>query len=177
MISTLGLAVMSASGVLLCGCASDSATGYTFASTYDTEIETVGVPIFDNTTFVTGLEGWLTDAVVKEIQGRTPWRVTGSDRAQTVLSGRITDVRLGRLSRVRSVGTIEEQPLAITVEFTWRDARSGEILVARDRFRVTSTYVPSRGVAGEPGERLEIGQRDAIGEMAAAIVDELRSKW
>lgn len=159
------------------GCASDPNRGYSFASTYDAGVETVSVPIFENMTHSTGLEAWLTDAIVKEIQSKTPWRVTSSERADTVLRGAIQDVRLSRLSRSPSTGLSLEQPLSLSVDFEWTDGRTGEVLVSRQSFRATSVFVPTRGVEGEPGERIEIGQRDAVAELAQAIVQELRSNW
>lgn len=180
----LGLVARTGLGLVLAlpfavsqGCASDPSQGYSFASTYDTSVRTVAVPVFDNQTHSTGLEAWLTDAIVKKIQSSTPWKVTTSEYADTVLSGSIEQVRLGRLSRTIESGLAQEQPIAITVDFSWRDSRSGEVLASRQRFRATSTFVPSQGVEGEPGERIEIGERDAIAELADAIVEELRSNW
>src|SRR5437016_468028 len=63
---------------------------YTTAHNYDCSIHTVRVPIFDNRTFRRGLEFDLTQAVVRDIQLHTPYRVVGCDQpADTELQGRI----------------------------------------------------------------------------------------
>lgn len=162
---------------LLASCASDPTKGYAFNASFDKDIATVAVPIFNNTTFVTAIESTLTDAVVKRIQSSTPWRVTDAERADTTLTGTITRVGLATLSQARGTGLPEEQAVTVTVDFTWRDNRSGELLVSKQNFSAAATFIPSTGVDGEPGERIELGRRGAIDELAEAIVNDLRSNW
>jgi hypothetical protein len=166
-----------AAGLPLAGCASDPHKGYVLGSTYDQGVRTVAVPIFDNTTFTPGLEQMLTEAIVKEIQASTPWRITGRDRADTVLTGVIDMAELGLLTRTRGTGFVQEQTLTLRVNFSWRDNRSGEVRVERERFAAASSFIPARGIAGEAGERIEIGQREAVEELARAIVAELRAEF
>lgn len=164
-------------GLLAGGCASDPNSGYVLGTTYDTGVRTVAVPIFENTTFTPGLEQQLTEAIIKEIQATTPWRITGRDRADTVLTGMIDQAELALLTRTRGTGLVQEQILTIRVNFTWRDSRTGEVRVERERFSAASTFVAARGVSGEPGERIEVGQRGAIDELARAIVNEMRADF
>lgn len=169
--------VLIAAFILLTACASDPSKGYVFGSTYDQGVRTVAVPIFDNTTFTPGLEQQLTEAIIRQIQTSTPWRIASRERADTVLTGVIDSAELGLLTRTRGTGLAQEQTLTLRVNFAWRDNRTGEVRVERQRFSATSTFVPSRGVGGEAGERIEIGQRDAIDELAQAIVAELRADF
>lgn len=161
----------------LAGCASDPHKGYVFGSTYDAGVRTVAVPVFDNTTFTPGLEQTLTEAIVKRIQSSTPWRIAGRGSADTVLTGVIDDARLNLLTSTPGTGFMQEQTLTLRVAFTWIDNRTGEVRVQRERFSVASSFTPARGAAGEPGERIEIGQRAAIDELARAIVAELRADF
>lgn len=163
--------------VLVAGCASDPSKGYVFGSTYDQGVRTVAVPIFDNTTYTPGLEQTLTEAIVRQIQTSTPWRIASRERADTVLTGVIDQAELGLLTRTRGTGLVQEQTLTLRVDFAWRDNRTGEVRVERQRFSATSTFVPARGIDGQGGERIEIGQRDAIDELAQAIVAELRADF
>lgn len=155
------------------GCSSDANTGYSFASTYRTDIETVAVPIFDNTTFSHDLEIALTDAIAKEIHRSTPWRVTSIDQAQTTLSGAITNSELRKLSRQSVSGLVLEQAVEITVSFEWKRNTTGEVLVARRNFKASDEFVPAQGAQ----ERIELGERAAIDRLARDIVNELRSSW
>ena len=83
----------------LAGCAADPRKGYSFQSTYDTSITTVAVPIFVNSTMHTGIETDLTDAIIKELQRETPWRVSQAETADAVLKGTFNSVLLIRLSQ------------------------------------------------------------------------------
>jgi hypothetical protein len=163
--------------VLAGGCASDPNRGYVFGSTYAGDVKTVAVPIFENATFTPGLEQALTESIVREIQSSTPWRIAGREGADTVLLGVITQADLETLTRTPGIGLAQEQIYQVRVDFTWRDNRTGEVRVARERFSAATTFVPARGVERTSGERIEIGQREALEEMARAIVDELRSEF
>src|SRR5438552_14575544 len=92
LISCLFLVAVAAS--LLPGCANWDGhfcvLGYTTRPMYDLSIRTVRVPIFKNLTFRHGLEFQLTEAVVREIQAKTPYRVVQScEDADTELIGTI----------------------------------------------------------------------------------------
>jgi hypothetical protein len=158
---------------LLGACSSDPSRGYAFAEPYDASVRTVGVPIFSNETFARGTEITLTDAVIKQIQQQTPWRVVSPDRADTVIEGVITNAELGVLSNSPRSGLTEEQTYRLTIRFAWRDNRTGETRVAREQFSAVGVFAPARPV----GERIEVGQRDAIDELARDIVATMRSSW
>lgn len=158
---------------LLPGCAASPTQGYAFDSTFDESIATIAVPIFRNETTSRGLELQLTEAVMKQIQQRTPWRLTPSDRADTTLVGVLTGTGLRALSDDPETGLVQEQAVEITIRFEWRDNRTGDILVARDNYRASAVFHPSRAV----GDRLELGQRSAIEELAQDLVSEMRSGW
>lgn len=160
---------------LVSACSSDPNQGYALGngSAFDREIRTVHVPVFANTTFAKGLEFELTDAVVKEIQRVTPWKVTSSGAADTQLEATITDAELQRLSTQRESGVTQEQAVKITVSFAFRDVRTGKTIVGRDKFEASDTFVPANPVR----ERLEVGENAAIQRMARDIVGELRSAW
>lgn len=163
--------------VVLCclalACSSDPTRGYAFESSFNSDIRTVHVPIFDNPTFARGIEIELTDAIIKEIQRVTPWTVVAADSAQTTLSGKVSEAELRRLSTGRDSGIAQELAYAITVEFEWKDNRTGKVLTARRNFAASDTFVPARGV----GERIELGQHGAVQRLARDIVAELRSNW
>ena len=170
-VGLLGLAGL-AMGVVG-GCSSDPTRGYAFAESYDESIRTVAVPNWSNDTFSRGLELTLTDAIIKRIQRHTPYRVVSSDRADTILSGTITEARLTRLSDDPQTGLVQEQVYELTVRFSWIDNRTGENRVVRENFSAAGVFAPAHGA----GERIEVGQRDAIDELARDIVETLRATW
>jgi len=161
-------------GVLaLASCASDPSRGYAFGGAYDDSIATIAVPIFGNETQARGLELVITEALIKEIERRTPWKVTGSRGADTTLEGALNAVTLKQLSQTPGVGLVQEQALTLTVRFQWRDNRTGDILAGRTRFRASATFAPQAPVS----DRAEHAQRQAAQQLAGDIVSALRSGW
>lgn len=155
------------------GCATDPSQGYSFQSVYDKSIQTVAIPIFKNETTSRGLEVQLTESIIKELQARTPWHLASTDRADTTLVGVITSTRLSVLSDDPQTGLVQEQAVRITIRFEWRDNRSGDILLARDGYAASAVFSPARNV----GDRLEVGQRSALEELASDVVSDMRSSW
>jgi hypothetical protein len=161
---------------LLPGCASDPAEGYSFQSTFDESVRTISVPIFQNDTFNLGVETELTEAVIAELRRTTPWAVIperpggGGD---TTLSGVVREVELARLSTSRNSGLVEEQIVRVEIDFDWRDNRTGALRLSRRRFAAAGAFVPSR----PSGERIDVGRREAVQQLARDIVAELRGSW
>lgn len=160
-------------GVILWSCSSDPSGGYSFTSSYRTDIETVAVPIFDNSTYSHGLEVLLTDAIVKQIHSSTPYRVVAEDRADTVLSGTITETDLRKLRTDPDSGLVQELAYEMAVTFEWKDARTGQVLASRRNFRSSESFVPNLVAQ----ERLESGEVATIQQLARDLVSELRSSW
>lgn len=163
-LAALGGAILASMG----GC-----VGYSFQSTHDESVRTVSVDIFANRTSSPGLEIALTEAIIKEIQARTPWRVAEDAVADTRLTGAITRVGYRQLSRTRGIGLAQEVSFELTVDFDWKDSRTGELLAGRRSFDTLATFVPTRGV----DERVEIGQQGAMQKIAERIVNEMRATW
>jgi len=158
---------------LLPACATSPDKGYAFSSNFDESISTISIPIFANNTLQRGLEVTLAESLNKQVRARTPWTLAKSDQADTTLVGVITSHSLSELSQSPRTGLVQEQLVRITVNFEWRDNRTGGLIVARNGFAASSTFAPQRGV----GERIEHGQRQAIEELAADIISQLRSGW
>lgn len=127
------------------------------AALYDCNIHTVRVPIFENRTFVRGLEFQLTQAVVREIELKTPYKVVGADcNADTELTGTIVNFMKQTLN-VNQLNEVREQETDLTVEVVWRDLRTGQVLSDPTR-RADGTSGPAlpslpgaAPIAGTPG--------------------------
>jgi hypothetical protein len=125
------LAVVGALALLLPACEWDgnfTILGYSTAPNYDTRFHTVYVPIFKNITYYRGLEFQLTEAVIQEIEAKSPYKVV-SDRgtADTELSGTIVNFQKNILNR-NQLNEIREAQTILTVEVIWRDLHTGEPL-------------------------------------------------
>lgn len=155
------------------GCTIDRPFGFEQGSAHATDVRTVSVILFENQTFTRGTETLLTDALTKEIQARTPWRIASPETADTVLEGVIVREDLVPLTTGRQTGMVQEMAVRLVVRFVWRDQRSGQVRVSRAGFAASESFIPSRSV----GERIDIGRLGAVQELAAAMVGELRAEW
>ena len=124
-----GAALVALAVALLPGCASWDGHfclfGYTTRPLYDLGIRTVRVPIFKNFTFRRGLEFQLTEAVIREIESKTPYKVVQeADCADTELIGTIVG-RSKAVINYNQLAETREAQTTLTVEVVWRDLRAG----------------------------------------------------
>ena len=157
----------------IAGCASSPTTGYAFGSSYRDDVSSVAVPIFENDSFERAVEFELTDALVKEIEARTPYKVMTATRADTILIGRITKIQRDVVSRSPLTGLNEEVVYRVSIDFEWSDLRTGRTLVRREAFEGQGVYHPSRPI-GNPSE---LGAFAAVQQLASDIVDQMRADW
>lgn len=157
----------------LAGCASDPTQGYSFAESMPQDLKSVSIPVCENYTYDLGLEALVTEAVIKEMQRSTPLKVVSRGAADSELKVIITKSELRRLSVQKKTGFSQELGVTLTVDFEWKDVRSGEMIVSRRDFAAAETFVP----ANPSGERLDNGRVGAASRLARDLVWELRSNW
>jgi len=161
--------------LFLTGCA-----GYQIGnqSLYPLEIRTVYVPMFESASFRRNLGERLTEAVVKEIETRTPYKVVNNPNADSVLTGRI----LGDTKRVlvpALTGDAREVQVGMRVEVSWTD-RKGRMLRPADYVPCPTEITDVSGTADvvpEVGQSIAVAQQDAICKMAQQIVGLMEKPW
>lgn len=177
---------MIACASVLASCSTDPARGYSSRSTFAPGVRTVAVPVFENQTFYPGLERDLADALVKEIQRRTPMvvvqpRFGRGGGAQTTLSGVIRSADRRPQATSSRTGLVQEQALELVVDFDWRDDRAGTSIERVTGLRALESFVPARPVSGPlqggPGETLDFAQKQLAQELATKIVARMRADW
>jgi hypothetical protein len=147
--------------------------GYSSKELFPTEVHTVAVPIFENRTFYRGIEFELAEAMVKQVESRTPYKGVAPGTAQTILEGTITDIEQTQLSRRRPGGLPQEMEVTVTVDFVWKDLGRGGVIKDRRGFQAVGRYIPTAGI----GEPFETAQHDAVERLARDIVSTMRSDW
>ncbi|MCA9286281.1 MAG: LptE family protein [Phycisphaerales bacterium] len=167
-----GMAI-AAGVVALAGCASNPTEGYSTEPPFPANVQTVSVSIFENKTYVRDIQFDIADALIKKIESTTPYKVTGAGFADTSMTGRITNVTLRQLSKSTATGLAEEDVLVVTVDFEWRDLRTGQPIVERRGFTADGLFVPSR----PSSEPIDLGRFAAAQALATDIVGEMRSTW
>ena len=148
-----------------------SGCGYSTRSLYNQSIHTVAVPIWKNKTFRREWEFRLVEAIDKNIEARTPYKVATNGRADSELTGEITSIDQTVLTRRYGINLPRETQLTVVVNFTWKDLRSGRILLERKQFNRSATDIPVIG------ERVDDAEQVAIERLAAAIVDQMQKDF
>jgi hypothetical protein len=149
----------------------EPSNGYQWRSLYREDVKTVAVPIFQNKDYTRGVEFALTKSVINELEAHSPYKVVPRERADTVLEGEITSIKRQTVSKDSVTDLPQEQLFIVVVDFTWKDLRTGRILVSRQNFEQDSTYYPTLG------EDQFVGNQLAVDRLALAIVQELQADW
>ena len=154
-----------------------SGCGYMIGGPYDPQIRTVEVPIFESNSFRRGVDLQLTEAVQKQIQMRTPFRVV-KDGGDTRLTGRIIDLKKNVLGETRNDDPRELQ-LNLALEVVWEDLRGGKVL-AQEQYPLTPGMASLRSqaeMAPEVGQSLATAEQQALDRMARQVVNLMESPW
>lgn len=151
--------------------------GYMIGGGFDPQVRSVEVPMFETSSLRRGIEVQLTEAVQKQIQLRTPFRVVKCD-ADTRLSGRVVDLRKSVLGETRQDDPRELQ-VNLVVEVVWEDLRSGRIL-AEQQVPVGPELLSLRSqaeFAPEVGQSLATAMQQSINQLARQVVNLMETPW
>lgn len=165
--SLLSLCVLSVLCGFFAGC------GYTTRSQFPENVRTVAVVMFERNKDVyrRDVEIRLTEAIQKRIQQNTPYRLATRGRADTELSGELVKVSQQVLS-MDDNGRPHDIEAVLTFNFMWKD-KTGKVLMQRERFNVSGTYIP----AAPFRENFFVGSEDIINKAARLIVEQMESDW
>ena len=165
--------VSSAIAIAPAGCAGDPGTGYASGALYSSKYRSVALPIFDNATYDRPISNYVSEALLKEIQMSTPYGVTAEGRADTVLRGKVTAVRLQTMSQSVATGLPEEMSYTVTVDYDWVDMRTGATIVSRKGYQVSAVFVASNTNT----EPIDLGRFEAADMLARDIVASMQGDW
>lgn len=148
------------------------------AALFPPGIQTVHVPIVRNITFRHDLGVRLTEALVREIELRTPYKVTADPSADSTLRCEM----IGETKRVLTE-TNADYPraldAAVQVRAAWTD-RQGRLLLSNSivptddlsiLFSQDERFVP------EAGQSLDTAMQKAIEDLAGRIVSQMEARW
>ncbi|MFM8478870.1 MAG: LptE family protein [Planctomycetaceae bacterium] len=158
--------------LLLSGC------GYMLGPQAVQGVSSVHVPVFQSSSFRRNVDYLLTEAVQREIRARGAYRLEDAETADTILKGRIVEIRKSPLSETRFDDPREVQ-LTVGAEVSWVDRRTGRILQQKS-FPLGNELTPqlsSVSFAPEVGQSLASAQQDAAKRLAAGIVDLMEVPW
>ncbi len=146
--------------------------GYSSKSLYPTDVQTVYVEMFENTTFRRSMEYTLTDALAKRIEAETPYKIVSSrDRADTVITGRIVNARTAALSTERNIGRVLEMDIELTAVVNWKNLRTGDLIIDNRTVAAAASFSQWQ----RQGETYGAGL--AANNLAVRIVELMRTQW
>jgi len=169
------LSAIAVSGVLLlAGCA-----GYQIGpqALFRPDVRTIYVPVFKSDTLRRKLGEWLTEAVIKEIERSTTYKVVGRPPADSTLTGHIVRDTKHTLTENRrdEPNDIEHSML---VQIQWLNAQGG-VLVERT-FGISTPLVDiseASELVPQAGQSMVSAQQDLVRDLAAQIVGQLEMPW
>ncbi|WP_417849881.1 LPS assembly lipoprotein LptE [Thalassoglobus sp.] len=158
--------------VCLSGC------GYVVGSPFGSEVRSVHIPTFTNDTYRRGYELQLTEAVQKKVELTTPFRIKKGPEADTRLIGNIISIDK-RPANQNRYDDPRELELAIGIEVTWIDNRTGTVLAQRTTpiGPQLSHAIAHTSFAPETGQSLATATQDAVDQLANEIVGMMEAPW
>ncbi|SMP39197.1 Lipopolysaccharide-assembly [Neorhodopirellula lusitana] len=148
------------------------------AALFPPGIRTVHVPIVRDTTFRHDLGVQLTEALVREIELRTPYKVTADPMADTILRCEV----VGETKRVLTE-TTEDYPraldAAVQVRASWTN-RSGQLLLNNSIVPtddLTILFSQDERFVPEAGQSVDTAMQQAIEDLASRIVSQMETRW
>jgi hypothetical protein len=162
-------------GVTLVGCA-----GYQVGadSLYAPDVATVFVPVIESDSYRRDLGERLTEAVIKEIELKTPYKVVGTPDADSILSARLLDDRRRTLSE-----TAYDDPRVseteLRAEVAWLNRRRLPIAPPQ-AIPLPPELVPvgqTTNLIPEAGQSVATSQQQAIERLAQQIVSTMEAPW
>jgi hypothetical protein len=145
--------------------------GYTAGSVHPDNVHSVFVQVFASKDFRREIEFRLTEAIQKRISINTPYKITTKEKADTILTGEIVQVANTMLGASFDSDLPLENQMTLTVNFTWKNRRTDEIIAQRRGMMQTGEYLP---LAGETAfDATEI----AVNVMARRIVEAMEADW
>jgi len=154
----------------LSGCGSVS--GYRNERLFPADVGSVYVEMFDNLTFRRNSEYKLTDALAKRIEAETPYKIiTDRNRADTLISGRITWLGEALLTMERERGLPLEKEFEAVAVVSWKNLKTGELLIDNRSVNGSASYSDFQN------QGLEYASSVAVNNLAVKIVELMEEKW
>ena len=147
--------------VLVSGC------GYTQKSLFSHKINTIYISVFENNTFVRGIEFDIAKALKDEIMSRTSLRIVQKDSADIILTGEIGGSAQAALSQ--SKDNIVESSVSISADIELLNTRTGRTMGGGGSGG--AAFIVDRG------ENVQSATEEAIAILARNLVNSLEEEW
>jgi hypothetical protein len=167
-----GPAIVASFALLAAGC------GYRVGPNSVPNVRTVHIPVFKTESFRRGFELQLTEAVQRQVQTTTRYRLANEPEADTRLVGRIVEITKRPVNQNR-YDDPRELELALAVEVRWEECSTGRVL-AQQEFPIGATAqqaISQVTFAPEAGQSMATATKDAVDIMSRKIVQMMDAPW
>ncbi len=153
--------------LMLNGCGDNR---YTQGWPYPEKVRSVYVEMFNSKSLRRGGEYTLTDAICKQIEVQTPYKIIADrNRADSVLYGEILSLGDSVLSTEAKTGVAVEKEARVELIFSWKDLNTGQMYVNEKRITAAADYAI--------GQEFEYGRDVAVNKAAIKVVESMRIEW
>ena len=153
------------------GCGVGGIQGYSNEWLHPQDVSSVYVEMFDTRSFRRGYEYSLTSAICKLIESRTPYKIVSNrDTADTILTGQLS-LAQGVLSNDRYEGKPLEREVVVKVFFTWKNLKTGEILLNQEQVTASGDY------ADLLNQDFDYAAGVAVNRVAERVVERMEKTW
>lgn len=171
----ISLTLLAAAATLSTGCAM-----YRFGapSLYRPDVRTIHVPMVESDSFRRNLGEQLTEALVREIELKTPYKVVGADRADSVLQARLVSDNK-RVITENGFDDARDLEVDFFVQVSWVDRR-GDLIMNNNDLPVPPVLINVNQAANfvpEVGQSLTTAQLEALRRTAEQIVGQMEIGW
>ena len=146
---------------------------------YAPDVSTVYVPMIESDSFRRDLGERLTEAVIKEIEAKTPFKVVGTPDADSVLAARLVSER-----KHVTVENQNDDPRTIEInmaaEVSWLNRRRQPLCPPTTVPLPAELFIPMGQTAAllpEAGQSVASQQQVAIERLAQQIVSTMEEPW
>ena len=152
-----------------CGYSTDRNAVTRTTNSKNERIRTVAVDVFESREFRRGLEIQLTEALAKRLEAESPFKLAKKERADSIITGEIREVRQSTLGRDFRTVRPRETAETVVVSFQWTDLRTGEVLLDRPNYVQTVDYVRPLG------EDFYHASQRAMDRLSERIIEEMQT--
>lgn len=156
--------------LLLPGCG--RSTGYSNASLFPDDVKSVYVEMFDNRSFRRGAEFTFSNALAKQIESETPYKIVSDrDRADSVISGQLVAVGESILTLERELGRAMEKEVVLTAVVNWKSLKTGRLMINNQTVTAAASYSEFQG------QDFTYGSAVAANKLAQSVVQLMENQW
>ncbi|HNS21115.1 MAG TPA: LPS assembly lipoprotein LptE [Sedimentisphaerales bacterium] len=149
-----------------------SSTGYSNASLFPDDVESVYLEMFDNRSFRRGTEFTFSNALAKQIEVQTPYKIVSNrDRADSVMGGQLVSINESILTLERDLGRALEKEVVLTVVVNWKSLKTGRLMINNQTVTAAASYSEFQG------QDFTYASAVAANKLAQKVVQLMENPW